>query len=215
MLVHFFAYLTGTYNDQLRSNTTTPCTACPDHLTTSQAGGRSLEDCDTCAVGFGGTDCATQCGGSNATYGPAGREKDAPCEACPVIAAGYFFDYLAVNRNFSPAVVARPGPTSLGDCLAEFAQITDVAFYLGGSVEMSPVAAATFEACVDGCKTDDDCQYITFDYNTNTCLKKTASNNGIERWVPGIKGLAVRYHSAIWKNRPATLLGASVPLAVQ
>jgi len=137
-----------------------------------------LDDCNMCAVGFGGTDCAIQCGGNNATYGTAGREKDEPCVECPVIAVGFYFDYMAVNRNFTPVVVARPGAASAADCLAEFAQIADLAWYMGGPVDMDLVDVGTFEACVDICKRDDDCQYITYDYNTTQCYKKMVNSTG-------------------------------------
>jgi len=132
-----------------------------------------------CVVGFGGTDCATQCGGSNATYGTAGREKGEACVECPVIAVGFYFDYMAINRNFTPAVVARPGAVSPADCLAEFGQIADLAWYMGRPVDMARVAdVGTFEACVEDCKRDDDFQDITYDYNTTQCYKKVLSNTG-------------------------------------
>jgi len=166
---------TGTYNDQLRTSTIAPCTPCPTGLSTSQTGGSSIDDCNLCAPGYGGTSCATQCGGTTSTYGPAERPIDSTCENCPYITPGYFFDYLAINRNFSPAVVARPGAVSAADCLAEFGQISDVAWYMGGSVAMATVSSAsTFAACVDACKADTDCQYITFDYVTSQCSKRTA-----------------------------------------
>lgn len=171
----------GTYNDVLRSSKTLPCTPCPGHLTTLQAGGASLGHCNACAAGYGttlgGEDCATQCGSSSATYGQAGREKESACEACPAIARGFYFDYQAVNQNFTPAAVARPGAASTADCLAEFAQIGDFAWYMAGSSTMEIVPVSTFDACVDNCKTDAACQYLTYDYNINECYKKTSAHN--------------------------------------
>lgn len=78
--------------------------------------------------------------------------------------------------------MARTGAVSLGECLAEFAQIADIAWYMGGSVALTSVPVDTFEACVRNCKADDGCQYITFDYNSNQCYKKTLSNTAT-RWV--------------------------------
>jgi len=166
----------------LRSNATAPCTPCPDHLTTSQTGGLSLDDCNMCKAGYGGEDCATQCGGSsgNATYGPAGRSKGTECLPCPVVKLGYFFDFQAVNQGFAPAVVARVSARSLADCLAEFAQVDDLAWFMGGSVAMAPVEANSFEACVEDCKADAACQYLTFDYKTRRCSKKVAANISLD-----------------------------------
>jgi hypothetical protein len=46
-------------------------------------------------------------------------------------------------------------------------------------VALTEVTAAagnnmTFEACVQDCKADDSCQYITYRYRTSRCFKKTA-----------------------------------------
>jgi hypothetical protein len=92
--------------------------------------------------------------------------------------SGFSFDYLGTNFNFTPDTVARTGADSPADCLAEFAQIADLAWYLGGSVDMANVTGAnTFAACVGDCKADASCQYVTFDYDTSNCTKKTASGN--------------------------------------
>lgn len=101
--------------------------------------------------------------------------------SCPPQTVGFGFDYLGRTQLFQPAVVARAGADSPADCLNEFAQIEDSAFHMGGSVLLTAVPAAiTFEACVADCKADNNCQYITFDYEVSTCQKKTA---GYGRWV--------------------------------
>jgi hypothetical protein len=164
----------GTYRDILAADTTSPCPACPAHVTTSRTGGRSTDDCNLCAVGYGGQACATPCGAANATFGPAGRALNSDCEACPVIKPGYFFDYQGNNKPFAPATVSRAAAESLGDCLSEFAQIEDTAWLLGGTAAMSNTSATTFEACVDGCKVDATCMYLTFDYVSSQCYKKSA-----------------------------------------
>jgi hypothetical protein len=97
------------------------------------------------------------------------------CEACPVIKPGYFFDFRGVNKPFAPETVSRPAAASLGDCLAEFAQIEDIAWILGGSAAMSATGADTFEACVDGCKADERCMYLTFDYVKSLCYQNLAA----------------------------------------
>lgn len=170
---------TGYYNDQLRPNTTTPCTACPSTLTTAQPGGRSLDDCSVCAPGRSGSNCTTQCGGAgNPTYGPPQRSAGSACEQCPVMATGFSFDYLGTTYTYAPSSVARAGAESPADCLAEFAQIVDTAWYLGGSVSLTNVSGATtFAACVSNCSADSQCQYFTFDHETSARFKKTASSN--------------------------------------
>ena len=92
------------------------------------------------------------------------------------MATGFSFDYLAQNKNFTPAAVARTGAESPADCLAEFAQIADAAWQMGGSIVLPNVTGVTtFDACVADCKGDANCQYITFDYDAtpNVCYKKS------------------------------------------
>ena len=86
---------------------------------------------------------------------------------------GFSFDYNGTNQAFAPAPVARNGSDNAGDCLAAYAQVEDGAWFLGGSASLTSVGAATtFQACVDACSADDSCQYVTFDYDANTCQKK-------------------------------------------
>jgi hypothetical protein len=94
--------------------------------------------------------------------------------------SGFSFDYMADNKNFTPAVVARTGAESAADCLAEFAQIVDAAWYMGGAATLTDVSSATtLQACVDDCKGDSTCQYITYDYASTgvKCQKKVAVNS--------------------------------------
>jgi len=91
---------------------------------------------------------------------------------------GFSFDYLGQNQNFTPAAVARSLADSPADCLAEFAQIADAAWQMGGDASLlTNVTAAsgvnTFSGCVANCKDDDTCQYITFDYEASMCYKKS------------------------------------------
>lgn len=51
--------------------------------------------------------------------------------------------------------------------------------FLGGSVSLTEVFAAaganmTFDACVQDCKADSSCQYVTYRYQTTKCFKKVA-----------------------------------------
>jgi len=91
---------------------------------------------------------------------------------------GFSFDYLGQNMNFTPAAVARNLADSPADCLAEFAQIADAAWQMGGGVTLINATnvdgVTTFSGCVANCKADANCQYITFDYETSMCYKKDA-----------------------------------------
>jgi hypothetical protein len=90
------------------------------------------------------------------------------------MSTGFSFDYMG-NKNFTPAAVARLGAESAADCLAEFAQMVDAAWYLNGAVALAKdTSATTFDLCVKSCKDDDSCQFITYDYDTNECFKKAA-----------------------------------------
>lgn len=170
---------TGTYNDQLRTSKTAACTACPTGLSTAQTGGLTVDDCNVMALGWGissGSDTAAPCGGSaRGSYGPAARPAGSACVSCPDQNTGFSFDFLAVNRLFQAPVVARMYADSPADCLNEFNQVMDAAWQMGGTAQMTPVAAAnTFEGCVEDCKADNSCQYITFDYDTSACSKRAA-----------------------------------------
>lgn len=167
------AYVAGYYNSVVRPNRTAPCDQCPTGLTTASSGGRSSDDCNLCAPGYGGENCATLCGGDAATFGVAGRPKHAPCAPCPSVITGYSFDYLANNLIFAPDLVARSGADTASHCLAEFAQIMDVAWFVGGNATMTMASDATsFAACVAKCKSNPACQYITYDYDASICWVK-------------------------------------------
>jgi len=202
----------GTFNADLRSNTTAPCNSCPAGLSTSQPGGRSADDCNVCAAGFGGANCATTCGATNgANYGPAGREAGLACVECPAMVTGFSFDYLGSNMNFTPAAVARSQADSPADCLAEFAQIADAAWQMGGdAASLVNVTAAssvnTFTGCVADCKADAACMYMTFDYDTNTCFKQVAAG-------ASSIGDVVAFKAATAGDTTAASVGAAKALA--
>lgn len=153
---------------------------CPTGLTTSQDGGSALRSCDTCLAGFGGTDCATQCGGSSgANYAPAGQAKGTDCLPCPLLEVGWAFDYKGSEQTFLPNIIARPRADSRSACLAEFLQNAEPAFYMGGSAALTPVAnATTFAECAESCRAAPACQYLTYDYESRTCELKLSVSGG-------------------------------------
>jgi hypothetical protein len=119
----------GTYNDAaFTANTSAPCTACPTGRTTSVEGASKLEQCQLCSPGYGGANCATQCGGlgTSATYGPAGRTVDDPaCLACSTQATGYSFEWQMQNALFQSQALSRTGANASTDCVAQFGQLQD------------------------------------------------------------------------------------------
>lgn len=179
-LLHFM--LAGTFNAELQPNKTAPCSPCPQGRSTFQTGAISTDDCSVCAPGYGGAGCWLRCGGGsgvNATFGGTGREVGSDCQTCPAITTGFSFFDSSGDNKFMPAVVSRVGAESSAECLAEFAQIGDGSWYMGGSVAMTSVANVTnFESCVETCRIDANCQYITFDYGMQPgnpqCFIKTA-----------------------------------------
>lgn len=99
------------------------------------------------------------------------------------MSSGFSFDWAGTPQPFTPAPVARTGAASPADCLAEFAQIVDAAWYMGGAVSLTNAtdSATTFDACVAACKASATCQYATFDYDSKQCFLKavgTASAAG-------------------------------------
>lgn len=104
------------------------------------------------------------------------------CLACPAALNGYSFFQRSTNNKCVPAVVTRVGAESTSDCLVAFAQVADTAWYMGGAVPLTPVpGVGSFDACVEGCRSDASCQYITYDYTAGaaetSCFKKTALIN--------------------------------------
>lgn len=97
---------------------------------------------------------------------------------CSWSGTGYSFNWNGENDVFSAQAVSPPGADSSWDCVAEFAQIVDSAWYLPttGNTAMTATAnVSTFAACVALC-TAPDCEYVTYDYRTNngTCYVRIA-----------------------------------------
>lgn len=155
----------GTYNNATQSNLTAPCTTCPTGLTTSGTGSNRADQCNLCSAGYGGTDCATQCGGASATYGPAGSDAGTNCTTCPAMTQGFAFDYRGTSVDYAPGSIARSGASTASDCLAEFAQIVDVAWWLNSTATpAASAAAADMTACAATCM--GSCMFVTLDYES-------------------------------------------------
>lgn len=174
----------GTYNDKQRPDRTSPCTACPEGRSTFLAGSVSINDCSICAAGYGGAECSQRCGGgrgANATFGAAGRSVGSDCAACPAALNAFSFFHRSSHSRFTPDVVSRVGAESSSNCLAEFAQIADAAWSMGGAIALNHVPdIRSFDDCVDSCKSSAGCQYVTYDYEATAgdgCFRKLAGVN--------------------------------------
>lgn len=141
-------------------------------------------DCSVLAAGYGGANGSVPCGGgrgANATFGAAGRAVSSDCTPCSAAINGYSFFHRSTNKQFVPDVVSRAMAETASDCLAEFAQVVDAAWFMGGSVALTPVPGiSSFGDCIDSCRSDASCEYITYDYEVaagSGCFKKTALVN--------------------------------------
>lgn len=118
-----------------------------------------------------------RCGGGrgqNATYSAEGRTEGSTCEVCAPISNGFAYYYRGNQTSFIPAVVTQVGADSPGACLAEFAQLMDAAWFIGGSVQLEKVSGvSSFEACVKACRTTDDCQYVNYNYEASLAADNT------------------------------------------
>lgn len=131
-----------------------------------------------CKGGWGGTGCQTQCGGkgSSATYGDEGRPMGAECTQCSWSSTGFSYNWNGGNDLFIAQAVAAIGADSSFDCVAEFAQLADSAWYLptAGNAAMNVTEnVASFSQCVALC-VEPDCQYATYDYRQRICYIRMA-----------------------------------------
>lgn len=134
-----------------------------------------------CLPGYGGTPgatgggCPTACGGYGleATYGPAGRSAGTPCLPCSNkgVTYGFSFDWDKNNDVFVPRILSKQGASSPGDCLTEFGQLIDGAWYLPLRSDVATFISdvQSFEACVALCQPNSQCQFVTYDYVAKTC----------------------------------------------
>lgn len=79
------------------------------------------------------------------SYGPAGREAGSPCIPCSTQNTGFAFEWMMNQDLYQAKAVAITGATSGGECLSEFAQTVDGAWY----IEMGPQAGQSALTSVD------------------------------------------------------------------
>jgi hypothetical protein len=86
------------------------------------------------------------------------------------------------NDVYAPRTVAPLGARGPQDCLAEFGQLLDAAWWLptssntGMVVRGSADGINSFADCVATCTATARCQYITYDYSGGICYTRIAAN---------------------------------------
>lgn len=82
------------------------------------------------------------------------------------------------NDVYTPRSVSRLGAATSVECLAEYVQLGDSAWYLplSSSEGVTESPAQSFAACVDLCTTA-RCMLATYDYVTKTCSVRVAQDN--------------------------------------
>lgn len=85
------------------------------------------------------------------------------------------------NDVFAPQPISPTAATSAVQCYTQYAQMAD-AWWLPttGNTAMTTITGVTsFSDCVAECDKVAMCQYLTYDYDTDTCYVRTAQTNGI------------------------------------
>lgn len=80
------------------------------------------------------------------------------------------------NDVYTPGVVARRGAASPIECLSEYAQVVDSAYYIPLSSDegvTNHTNVANFSACVNLC-TAAQCQLVTYDYQHRQCFVRVS-----------------------------------------
>lgn len=159
-------------------DTNVTCSPCPAFTTTAQEGSVLPDLCALCVPGRGGDACLTQCGGVGplASYGPPGRTVGTPCLPCSTSKTGFSFDWQTQNDLFQSRAISRAGATRPCDCLSEFQQLVDGAWYIRTTDMPDPAAgnattnssANSFNECVAQC-TGPQCMWVTYSYKTRHC----------------------------------------------
>jgi hypothetical protein len=87
------------------------------------------------------------------------------------------------NDAYAPGVVSRIGAANPVECLSEYAQMVDSAYYLPLSSDEGVTNHSnvpTFPACVDLC-TAAQCQLVTYDYIRRECFVRVSQAPVYER----------------------------------
>ncbi|WIA29475.1 hypothetical protein OEZ86_011976 [Tetradesmus obliquus] len=160
------------------------CTPCPDGKMTSETGASDITQCDVCPAGKGTTSTSNgacvEC--PSGTYGSSSRApSQLSCQACPT-AIPYSFAYGGDLNVFTSPVVSKEGSTSASLCMPEFAQVENGNWKLSSSGSMeAAVGASSLPACVEACRSQSSCQFLTFDYaaaDETKCMLRVGGGTG-------------------------------------
>lgn len=115
-----------------------------------------------CKPGYGGTNCAAQCGGpsSSGTYGQGQRALSTPCANCAT--TNFTVNVAGSNQTYVAAAASRLGADSISDCLSSWAAYGD-----SWQLTAGPAGAytlynnvANLSSCLMLCT--GDCQFATY-----------------------------------------------------
>lgn len=82
------------------------------------------------------------------------------------------------NDVFVPKTISREGASSSVDCVAEFGQYQDGAWYLPLQSNVSTNVSSnvqTFADCVALCPASSTCQFVTYDYVDKACTVRSGA----------------------------------------
>jgi hypothetical protein len=154
-----------------QQNVGSTCQNCPTSLTTRNVGGASLQACDLCAAGFGTIAQNTTCRSCQDGYYGTSDRKTNECTKCPG-GRTFSYDWQGVDDIFTPQTTSKPFSSSQADCVADFSQTVEGAFYLdlvpGFGFDKQP-GRENLQSCVEECRSDGNCTAATFDYATLDC----------------------------------------------
>ncbi|WIA29465.1 hypothetical protein OEZ86_011966 [Tetradesmus obliquus] len=192
-------------------NIGTACQACPPSLTTRTVSGASEDACDLCAAGWGTIALNTTCKScQDGYYGDADR-KDGACTKCPG-GRSFSYDWQGVDDIFKPQTTSKPLSSSQADCVADFSQTVEGAFYLdlqfalGASPELLLVGGReNLQSCVQECREEAKCAAATFDYESLKCWS----------WQPATQESFVANGGVAFKLLSSTNLAASTKVTAQ
>lgn len=83
------------------------------------------------------------------------------------------------NDVFIPQTIARLGASSALDCVSEFCQYEDGAWFLPLQSDIATNVTsnvATFADCVAMCTAGSTCQFVTYDYRARTCTVRNGAD---------------------------------------
>lgn len=124
-----------------------------------------------CAPGYGQIALNTTCNScQDGYYGPSDR-KDSKCLRCPS-GRSFSYDYQGVDDIFTPQITSKPYSDSQADCVADFSQTVEGAFYLdlqAGAGFTQVTGKENLQSCVQDCRESATCLAATFDYASLEC----------------------------------------------